>query len=339
MKILVTGAAGFIGYHTSKRLMDDGHEVIGYDIVDDYYDVNLKLARLKMLQDYDKFSFLKKNINDKEAVDAMFKTHEPQRVIHLAAQAGVRHSIDHPHMFIKDNVEGFLHMLECCRHFKTEHLVYASTSSVYGLNENFPFKESDNVDHPVSFYGATKKANELMAHTYSHLFNLPTTGLRFFTVYGPWGRPDMALFLFTSAIAEKRPLDVYNYGKMARDFTYIDDIVEGLVRVLMKAPESDPAWTSADPNPASSSAPYRVYNIGSTLCVDLLDFIREIEKNLGMKGELNMMPMQLGDVVKSLADTSLLVKDFGYQPKYSVEYGIKKFVDWYVDYYNVKRPG
>ncbi len=339
MKILVTGAAGFIGYHTSKRLMDDGHEVIGYDIVDDYYDVNLKLARLNMLKDYDKFTFLQKNINDKEAVDAMFKTHEPQRVVHLAAQAGVRHSIDHPHMFIKDNVEGFLHMLECCRHFKTEHLVYASTSSVYGLNENFPFKESDNVDHPVSFYGATKKANELMAHTYSHLFNLPTTGLRFFTVYGPWGRPDMALFLFTSAIAEKRPLDVYNYGKMARDFTYIDDIVEGIVRVLMKAPEPDSDWTSEAPNPASSSAPYRVYNIGSTQSVDLLDFIREIEKNLGMKGELNMMPMQPGDVVKSLADASLLVKDFGYQPKYGVEHGIKQFVDWYVDYYNVKRPG
>ena len=338
MKILVTGAAGFIGFHTSMRLLEDGHVVIGLDNINDYYDVNLKRDRLKILQDYDLFSFYESNLEDKEAVNQLFEKEKPQRVINLAAQAGVRYSIQNPEVYVQSNIIGMFNILEACRYNAVEHLVYASTSSVYGLNTNYPFSVHDNVSHPVSFYGATKIANELMAHSYSHLYGLPTTGLRFFTVYGPWGRPDMALFLFTKAILASEPVDVYNRGDMERDFTYIDDIVEGLSRIIKKAPESDPAWDGDAPNPASSSAPYRLYNIGSNAPVQLMDYIREIEKNLRMEAKLNLMPMQDGDVQKSHADVTDLIKDFGYTPKWSIKEGIGNFIQWYVDYYKVKRP-
>ena len=336
MKVLITGAAGFIAYHTSKRLLEEGHEVVGYDIVDDYYDVNLKNDRLKILDAYENFRFYKNDLEDKAAVEKVFADEKPDRVINLAAQAGVRFSIENPDKFFQSNVIGFLNILEACKNHKTEHLVYASTSSVYGLNTNYPFKVSDNVDHPVSTYAVTKKTNELMAHTYSHLFGLPTTGLRFFTVYGPWGRPDMALFLFTKAILDGSPLDVYNFGDMERDFTYVDDIVEGMVRVLMKIPQANPQWTGDNPDPSSSSAPYRIYNIGSNRSVKLMDFIQEIEKNLGLKAKLNMMPMQPGDVPRSHADVSDLFEGLDYKPKYDVEHGIREFVKWYIDYYKIQ---
>jgi UDP-glucuronate 4-epimerase len=338
MKILVTGAAGFIGFHTSRRLLEDGNVVIGLDNINDYYDVSLKRDRLKILQGYDLFSFYESNLEDKEAVNQIFGKENPRRVINLAAQAGVRYSIQHPEVYVQSNILGMFNILEACRYNAVEHLVYASTSSVYGLNTNYPFSVHDNVSHPVSFYGATKIANEMMAHSYSHLFGLPTTGLRFFTVYGPWGRPDMALFLFTKAILASQPIDVYNRGDMERDFTYIDDIVEGLSRIIKKGPESDPEWDGSAPNPASSSAPYRLYNIGSNAPVQLMDYILEIEKNLGMEAKLNLMPMQDGDVKKSHADVTDLIEDFGYSPKWSVKEGIKNFIQWYVDYYKVKRP-
>jgi UDP-glucuronate 4-epimerase len=338
VKILVTGAAGFIGFHTSKRLLQDGFEVIGLDNVNDYYDVNIKRNRLKILQEYSSFIFYEKNLADKEAVDHLFKKEAPQRVIHLAAQAGVRYSIDHPEVYIQSNIIGTFNILEACRHNAIEHLAYASTSSAYGLNTQYPFSVHDNVSHPVSFYGATKIANELMAHSYSHLYGLPTTGLRFFTVYGPWGRPDMALFLFTRAILASEPINLFNRGDMVRDFTYIDDIVEGLSRIIKKAPTPDSSWSGDDPNPASSSAPYRLYNIGSNAPVPLMDYVHEIETNLGMKAKLNLMPMQNGDVRKSHADVEDLIRDFDYAPTWNIQDGVKQFIQWYVDYYKIKLP-
>lgn len=333
MKILVTGAAGFIGFHTSKRLLEEGHDIIGLDNVNDYYSVELKNSRLDILNEYEGFKLYKNNLEDNEAVADLFKKEQPERVIHLGAQAGVRYSLDHPHAYIQSNVIGTLNILEGCRHNKVEHLVYASTSSVYGLNTNYPFSVHGGVNHPVSLYGATKKDNELMAHSYAHLFKLPVTGLRFFTVYGPWGRPDMALFIFTKNILEDKPIDVFNRGDMVRDFTYVEDIVEGVVRVVMKTAEPNPDWDSSQPDPASSLAPYRVYNIGSNSPVKLMDFIQEIEKNLGKKAQLNLMPFQLGDFHKSHADVSDLMKDFGYKPKFNVQIGVKNFVEWYRDYY------
>lgn len=338
MKILVTGAAGFIGFHASKCLLDSGFDVVGLDNVNNYYDVNLKRNRLKILQDYAQFIFYEISLEDQAAVKQLFKKETPQRVIHLAAQAGVRYSIQHPGVYIQSNIVGMYHILEECRYNQVEHLVYASTSSVYGLNTKYPFSVHDNVSHPVSFYGATKIANELMAHSYSHLYELPTTGLRFFTVYGPWGRPDMALFLFTSAILASEPIDLFNQGDMERDFTYIDDIVEGVNRVVRKIPNPDEDWSGSLPNPASSSAPYRLYNIGSNNPVQLMDYVREIEKNLGMKAKLNMMPMQDGDVRKSHADVADLIKDLGYVPKWNIKDGIKSFISWYIDYYKVNSP-
>ena len=333
MKILVTGAAGFIGYHTSKRLLEEGHEIIGLDNVNDYYSVELKNSRLDLLNKFEKFKLYRVDLADNQAVASLFKKEQPQRVIHLGAQAGVRYSLDHPHAYIQSNVIGTLNILEGCRHNKVEHLVYASTSSVYGLNTKYPFSVDDCVNHPVSLYGATKKYNELMAHSYDHLFQLPVTGLRLFTVYGPWGRPDMALFIFTKNILEGKPIDVFNRGDMVRDFTYVDDIVEGVVRVVMKVAEPDPNWDGTKPGPASSPAPYSLYNIGSNSPVQLMDFIKEIEKNLGMKAELNLMPFQPGDFHKSHADVSGLIKDFDYKPKFNVEMGVKNFVEWYRSYY------
>jgi UDP-glucuronate 4-epimerase len=336
MKILVTGAAGFIGFHTSKRLLESGHEIIGLDNLNDYYDIHLKNDRLKILREFKTFSFHQNNLEDKEAMDQIFREDHPQRVIHLAAQAGVRYSINHPEIYIQSNIIGTFNILEGCRHNKVEHLVFASSSSVYGLNTNYPFSVQDDVSHPVSFYGATKVSNELMAHSYSHLYKIPTTGLRFFTVYGPWGRPDMSPFLFTSNILAAKPIDVYNHGNMERDFTYIDDIVEGVVRVVKKAPTPDPDWKGDNPNPASSSAPFRLYNIGSNSPVKLMDYIREIEKNLGIEAKLNMMPMQGGDVKKSHADVTDLIRDFSYTPEWDIKKGIKEFIKWYLDYYKVK---
>ena len=336
MKILVTGAAGFIGFHTSKRLLDSGHHVVGLDNINDYYDVNLKNSRLKILQNYDQFTFYKVNLEDQRSIKELFKKENPQRVVHLAAQAGVRYSIEHPEVYIQSNIIGTFHILESCRHNQVEHLVYASSSATYGLNTRYPFSIKDNVSHPASFYGATKIANELMAHSYSHLYGLPTTGLRFFTVYGPWGRPDMALFLFTKAILASEPIDLYNQGNMERDFTYIEDIIEGVNRVVETVPTPNIDWLSNDPNPASSSAPYRLYNIGSNNPIELMDYVREIESNLNIKAKFNMLPMQDGDIRKSHADINDLIKDFDYTPKWNIKDGIKYFVEWYIDYYKVK---
>ena len=338
MKILVTGSAGFIGFHISKRLLDSGYDVVGLDNLNDYYDVNLKKDRLKLLQDHDRFVFHEISLEDQSAVKQLFKNESPQRVIHLAAQAGVRYSIKHPQVYIQSNIVGTFHILESCRHNQVEHLVYASTSSAYGLNTKYPFSVHDNVSHPASLYGVTKIANELMAHSYSHLYGLPTTGLRFFTVYGPWGRPDMALFLFTKSILASESIDLYNQGNMVRDFTYVDDIVEGVNRIIKKIPEPDPNWSGTTPDPASSSGPYRLYNIGSNRPVELMDYVQEIEKNLGMTAKLNMMPMQDGDVRKSHADVDNLVRDFEYAPKWNIKDGIKSFIQWYIDYYKVRLP-
>ncbi|MFQ5451044.1 MAG: NAD-dependent epimerase [Nitrospinaceae bacterium] len=337
MKILVTGAAGFIGFHTAKRLLEDGHDVVGLDNLNPYYSVELKNARLEILSDFPQFVFYKNDLADSEKIENLFQRENPQRVIHLGAQAGVRYSLDHPRAYIQSNVMGTLNILEACRHHTVEHLVFASTSSVYGLNTQYPFSVSGGANHPVSLYGATKKDNEMMAHSYAHLFNLPTTGLRFFTVYGPWGRPDMALFLFTQNILAGKPIDVYNRGDMVRDFTYIDDIVEGVVRVVMNPPEPDSGWDAKAPDPSRSSAPYRLYNIGSNSPVQLMDFIREIEKNLGMKAKLNLMPFQPGDFHKSHADVSSLIEDFGYRPRFDIQTGIKNFIDWYISFYPGKK--
>lgn len=335
MKVLLTGAAGFIGYHTSKRLLERGDEVIGIDNLNDYYDVRLKESRLSMLTEVENFTFHKTDISDKDAVIRLFTEIKPERVINLAAQAGVRYSLVNPYAYINSNLVGFTNILEGCRHNNVEHLVYASSSSVYGSNTKMPFSVDDNVDHPVSLYAATKKANELMAHTYSHLYSLPTTGLRFFTVYGPWGRPDMALFLFTRSILEDKPIDVFNYGMMRRDFTYIDDIVEGVIRVLDRVPQPDPNWSAESSSTGSSSAPYKVYNIGNHKPVELLHFIETIEKCLGKTAQKNMLPLQPGDVSATYADVDALIKDAGFKPDTPIEIGISKFIDWYRSYYQV----
>lgn len=332
MKFLVTGAAGFIGFHTCKRLLEAGHEVVGLDNMNDYYDVNLKQARLDLLQS-PLFSFHKIDLADREGIARLFANEKFNRVIHLAAQAGVRYSLENPFAYVDANLIGYLNILEGCRHNDVEHLLYASSSSVYGLNRKMPFSTEDSVDHPVSLYAATKKANELMAHTYSHLYGIPTTGLRFFTVYGPWGRPDMALFKFTKAMLEGKSIDVYNYGKMKRDFTYIDDIVEAVVRMQDIILQPNPEWTVETGSPADSSAPYRVYNIGNSSPVELMDYITALEEALGMVAEKNMMPIQPGDVLETSADTRPLYDAVGFRPQTTVSQGVKNFVDWYKAYY------
>ena len=332
MHILVTGAAGFIGFHTSNKLLARGDTVVGLDNLNDYYDVNLKKARLALLEAQPGFTFAKIDLQDREAVAAVFAQHRFDAVINLAAQAGVRYSLENPHAYIDSNVVGFTNILECCRHHNTGHLVYASSSSVYGINSSMPFSVHDNVDHPISLYAASKKANELMAHTYSHLFGLPTTGLRFFTVYGPWGRPDMALFLFTKAIMAGEPIKVFNHGQMQRDFTYVDDIVEGVVRVMDQPAAANPEWDSADPDPGTSSAPYRLYNIGNNSPVMLLDYIAAFENALGKKAEMEMLPMQPGDVAATCADIDALEQAVGYRPNTKIEEGVNNFIAWYLNY-------
>lgn len=335
MKILLTGAAGFIGMSTALRLLARGDEVVGVDNLNDYYDVNLKHARLARLTPHPNFNFCKIGVEDRAAMAALFAQTKPKRVIHLAAQAGVRYSLENPHAYIDANLQGFINILEGCRHQAVEHLAYASSSSVYGGNTALPFSEHHNIDHPVSLYAATKKANELMAHTYSHLFDLPTTGLRFFTVYGPWGRPDMALFLFTKAILEGKPIDVFNHGKMVRDFTYIDDIVEGVIRVIDKAAKPHPQFNPANPDPASSNVPYRVFNIGNNQPTSLMAYIGALETALGQLAKKNYLPMQPGDVPATAANTDELDKWVGFKPNTSVAEGVAKFVEWYRNYYKV----
>lgn len=324
MKFLVTGAAGFIGYHVAERLLTAGHQVVGIDNLNDYYDVGLKTARLDRLADKPGFRFIKLDLADREGMAALFAEHQFQRVIHLGAQAGVRYSLVNPLAYADANLIGHLNVLEGCRHNKVEHLLYASSSSVYGLNRKLPFATEDSVDHPVSLYAATKKANELMAHSYSHLYGLPTTGLRFFTVYGPWGRPDMALFKFTKAILAGESIDVYNHGEMHRDFTYIDDIAEAIVRLQAVIPQADPSWTVEQGSPATSSAPYHVYNIGNNTPVKLMEYIRALEQALGVTARKNMLPMQPGDVMDTSADTEELYRDIGFKPETSVEEGVKQ---------------
>jgi UDP-glucuronate 4-epimerase len=334
MKVLVTGAAGFIGSSVSRRLLDRGDTVVGFDNLNDYYDVSLKEARLARLTGHANFSFVKMDLENREGVEALFAKEGFDRVVHLAAQAGVRYSIENPHTYVESNIVGTLHILEGCRHNSVGHLVYASSSSVYGANSSMPFSVHDNVDHPLSLYAASKKANELMAHTYSNLFNLPTTGLRFFTVYGPWGRPDMALFYFTKSIIEDKPIDVFNYGKHRRDFTYIDDIVEGVIRTLDSVATPNADWDAANPDPGTSRAPYRIYNIGNSKPVELMHYIGVIEKYLGKKAEKNLLPLQPGDVPDTYADVEALIDDTGYKPDTSVDDGVVKFVEWYLDYYD-----
>lgn len=334
MRVLVTGVAGFIGSSTALRLIARGDDVLGIDNLNDYYDVNLKKARLARLQAHESFEFVKMDISDRVAIERLFAENKIDRVVHLAAQAGVRYSIDNPHAYVDSNLVGFVNILEGCRHAKVAHLVYASSSSVYGANETMPFSVHDNIDHPLSLYAATKKANELMAHTYSSLYALPTTGLRFFTVYGPWGRPDMALFKFTKAILAGEPIDVFNYGKHRRDFTYIDDIVEGVIRVLDHTAQPNPNWRGAHPDPGSSRAPWRVYNIGNSQPVELLTYIEYIEQALGRKAQMNLLPLQPGDVPDTYADVADLIADVGYQPSTPVEVGVRHFVDWYRQYYS-----
>lgn len=335
MNILVTGAAGFIGFHTCLALLKRENNVVGLDNINDYYDTKLKHNRLAILQKDKNFTFIQGDLADKEIVNKAFDETNFDRVINLGAQAGVRYSLQNPDVYINSNIVGFLNILEACRHHKTAHLVYASSSSVYGMNTSMPFSVHDNVDHPVSLYAATKKSNELMAHTYSHLFGLPTTGLRFFTVYGPWGRPDMAPFLFTSAILEGRPIKVFNNGHMKRDFTYIDDIVEGVVRVSDLIPQAQPDFDCSNPDPSISKAPYKIYNIGNNQPVELLKFIETIEEKCGKKAEKIFMPMQAGDVVATYADVIDLMKDTGFSPATPLEVGIGKFVDWYREYYQI----
>jgi UDP-glucuronate 4-epimerase len=335
MRILVTGTAGFIGAALGMRLLERGDEVIGIDCLDTYYDVGLKKARLARLAASPAFTDLRIRLEDRHAVGEAFRAHRPERVVNLAAQAGVRYSIDNPMAYVDSNLLGFANVLEGCRHNGVEHLVYASSSSVYGANTNMPFSVHHNVDHPLSLYAATKKANELMAHTYSHLYGVPTTGLRFFTVYGPWGRPDMALFKFTRAILEGRPIEVFNYGHHRRDFTYIDDIVEGVVRVLDRPAEPNAAWSGADPDSATSTAPYRLYNIGNHQPVELMRYIEVLEQCLGRTAEKTLLPLQAGDVPDTYADVEDLVRDTGYKPATPIEVGIRNFVDWYRGYYGV----
>ncbi len=334
MHVLVTGAAGFIGFHLSRRLIADGHTVIGIDNLNDYYSVQLKTDRLKQLESCAGFRFERMDLADAEALESLFAQERFTHVVNLAAQAGVRYSLENPKSYVQSNLVGFANLLECCRHGAIEHLVFASSSSVYGLNTSMPFSVRDNVDHPVSLYAASKKSNELMAHAYSHLFRIPCTGLRFFTVYGPWGRPDMALFLFTQAILAGKPINVFNEGKMRRDFTYIDDIIEGVVRVMRRPPVENRHWNAATPNPGTSSAPWRVYNIGNNNTVELGQFIDTLEQELGRKAIRNLMPMQPGDVEATWADVDDLVADTGFSPSTTVENGIRAFVKWYRAYYN-----
>jgi UDP-glucuronate 4-epimerase len=333
MKVLVTGAAGFIGFHTARKLIERGDEVVGLDNLNEYYDPTLKRARLSRLQDKPNWRFKKLDLVDRSGMMELFKSERFDRVVHLAAQAGVRYSIENPMAYVESNLVGQTNLLEGCRHSGVQHLVYASTSSVYGANTKMPFSVHQNVDHPLSFYAATKKANELMAHTYSALYKLPTTGLRFFTVYGPWGRPDMALFKFTKAILEGQPIDVYNYGNHRRDFTYVDDIVEGVVRCLDRVAQPNPDWDSDDPDPGTSFAPYRLYNIGNQGPIELMRYIEIVEECLGKKAEKNLLPMQAGDVPDTWADVEALVEDVGYRPETPVEECVKRFVDWYLSYY------
>ncbi|MBJ6751927.1 NAD-dependent epimerase [Geomonas anaerohicana] len=334
-KMLVTGAAGFIGFHLSKRLLAAGVEVVGLDNLNDYYDVNLKYGRLKQLEETPGFRFVKMELSDREGMADLFKREQFDVVVNLAAQAGVRYSLINPYAYVDSNLSGFMNILEGCRHHGVKHLVYASSSSVYGANTTMPFSVHHNVDHPVSLYAATKKANELMAHTYSSLYGIPTTGLRFFTVYGPWGRPDMALFLFTKAILEGRPIDVFNYGKMQRDFTYVDDIVEGVTRVIDNVPAKDSTWSGAHPDPGTSYAPYKIYNIGNNNPVELLRFIEVLEKALGKEAQKNLLPIQAGDVPATYADVDDLMRDVGFRPATSIEDGINRFVAWYREFYGL----
>ncbi|MBT8460933.1 MAG: NAD-dependent epimerase [Gemmatimonadetes bacterium] len=330
---LVTGAAGFIGYHVARALLERGDGVVGLDNLNDYYDPNLKKARLAELEPFEEWTFERLDLADREGMESLFARYEFDRVIHLAAQAGVRYSIENPHAYGQSNLVGFLHILEGCRRHEVGHLTYASTSSVYGANEVYPYSVRHNVDHPVSLYAATKKANELMAHSYSHLYGLPATGLRFFTVYGPWGRPDMAYFKFTEAILAGQSIDVYNHGHMRRDFTYIDDITEGVVRASDRVAEPDPEWSGGAPDPATSYAPFKVYNIGNNQSVELLRFIEVLEDVLGVKAELNMLPMQAGDVPATAADIDALVRDTGFRPNTAIEDGLARFVEWYREFY------
>jgi UDP-glucuronate 4-epimerase len=332
-KILVTGAAGFIGFHLAKVLLDRGDEVVGLDNLNDYYDVSLKQARLEQIANHPNFRFVKIDLADREGMAQLFREEQFDRVVNLAAQAGVRYSLKNPHAYVDSNLVGFVNILEGCRHNGVQHLVYASSSSVYGANTTMPFSIHHNVDHPVSLYAASKKANELMAHTYAHLYRLPVTGLRFFTVYGPWGRPDMALFLFTKAILEGKSIDVFNYGKMRRDFTYIDDIVEGVVRTLDHTAQANPDWSGADPDPGTSNAPYRLYNIGNNNPVELLHLIETLEKALGKTAEKNLLPIQPGDVPATYADVDDLTRDVGFKPSTSIEDGVGRFVEWYKGYF------
>ena len=334
-KILITGAAGFIGFHLSRRLINEGYQVTGLDNINDYYDVNLKKARLSILKGIPGFSFKKIDLKEKSKIDQLFRDSEFDYVVNLAAQAGVRYSLENPYAYIESNIDGFLNILEASRQYPVKHLVFASSSSVYGANTKMPFSVHDNVDHPISLYAASKKANELMAHTYASLYKIPVTGLRFFTVYGPWGRPDMALFLFTKAIFEDKTIDVYNHGKMKRDFTYIDDIVEGIVRLIPKFPEADPLWSGDHPDPSSSFAPYRIYNIGNNSPVELMKFIETIERCAGKKAFKNFMDIQKGDVPATYADVDDLMNDVGFRPNTSIEDGVKAFVDWYREFYKI----
>jgi UDP-glucuronate 4-epimerase len=333
MHLLVTGAAGFIGYHTARRLLERGDRVVGLDNLNDYYDVRLKEARLAQLQQLPGFEFVKLDVVDRAAMSELFARRRFERVVHLAAQAGVRYSLENPLAYVDANVVGFANILEGCRHGGVEHLVYASTSSVYGANTKMPFSVHQNVDHPVSFYAATKKANELMAHAYAHLYRLPVTGLRFFTVYGPWGRPDMALFLFTRNILAGKPIDVFNYGRHRRDFTYVDDIVEGVVRAMDRIATPNPAWSGDAPDPGTSAAPYRLYNIGNNQPVELMTYIATLEQCLGRKAEMNMLPLQPGDVPETYADIDDLIADVGYRPATPVTEGVRRFVEWYLGFY------
>ncbi len=350
MKILITGTAGFIGYHLAKRLFESGDEIVGLDNINDYYDVNLKYGRLqdsgintaniqydKILQSskHPNYRFIKLNLEDRDAVPRLFRQEKFDRVCHLAAQAGVRYSLGNPNAYLDSNLAGTLNILEGCRYNKVGHLVYAGSSSVYGLNETMPYSTHHNVDHPVSLYAATKKSTELMAHTYSHLYGIPTTGLRFFTVYGPWGRPDMAYFKFTKNILENKSIDIYNHGKMQRDFTYIDDIIEGITRIIAKPAQPNDQWTGKQPDPASGKAPYKIYNIGNNSPVELMDFIETIEEKLGKKAEKNMMPMQPGDVYTTWADCADLEKDFDYKPGTAIKEGIRRFIQWYLKFYKI----
>jgi len=335
-KVLITGAAGFIGFHLAKRLLDSGYHVAGVDNLNPYYDVRLKEARLAKLTPFEKFEFHKIDLSDKNGLEKIFGNTSFDIVVNLAAQAGVRYSLTNPNAYVDSNIAGFVNILECCRHFHAKHLVFASSSSVYGANTKMPFSVHDNVDHPVSLYAASKKSNELMAHTYSHLFQLPCTGLRFFTVYGPWGRPDMALFLFTKAILAGKPIKVFNHGKMKRDFTYIDDIVEGVIRVMGRLPEPNPKWSGDAPDPGSSYAPYKLYNIGNNNPVKLMEFIAVIEKALGKKAKKEFLDLQPGDVPATYANIDDLIKDVGFKPETPIETGIERFISWYKDYYSHK---